>query len=67
MVLMDLKGDEGIYNHSQATMVLNEFFEAYPKGEFEYSFQGKKFRRGNFFICILQRFISKIYCFNVIF
>ena len=41
MVLMDLEGDEGIYNHSQATMVLNEFFETYPKGEFEYSFQGK--------------------------
>ena len=41
MVLMDLEGDEGIYNHSQATMVLNEFFETYPRGEFEYSFQGK--------------------------
>ena len=41
MVLMDLEGDEGIYNHSQATMVLNEFFETYPKGDFEYTFQGK--------------------------
>jgi hypothetical protein len=41
MVLMDLEGDEGIYNHSQATMVLNEFFETYPKGDFEYIFQGK--------------------------
>ena len=41
MVLMDLEGDEGIYNHSQATMVLNEFFESYPKGNFEYTFQGK--------------------------
>ncbi len=41
MVLMDLEGDEGIYNHSQATMVLNEFFDTYPKGNFEYTFQGK--------------------------
>ena len=39
-VLMDLEGDEGIYNHSQATMVLNDFFNTYPKGEFEYRFQG---------------------------
>ena len=42
MVLMDLEGDEGIYNHSQARMVLNDFFESYPKGSFEYSFQGKQ-------------------------
>ena len=42
MVLMDLEDDEGIYNHSQATMVLNDFFETYPKGNFEYSFQGKE-------------------------
>ena len=42
MVLMELEGNEGIYNHSQATMVLNDFFQNYPKGDFEYSFQGKK-------------------------
>ena len=42
MVLMDLEDDEGIYNHSQATMVLNDFFASYPKGNFEYSFQGKE-------------------------
>ena len=42
MVLMDLEDDEGIYNHSQAKMVLNDFFESYPKGNFEYSFQGKE-------------------------
>lgn len=41
IVLLDLEGDEGIYNHSQATMVLNDFFKNYPKGDFEYTFQGK--------------------------
>ena len=41
IVLLDLEGDEGIYNHSQATMVLNDFFNNYPKGDFEYTFQGK--------------------------
>ena len=41
VVLLDLEGDEGIYNHSQATMVLNDFFNDYPKGDFEYTFQGK--------------------------
>ena len=41
VVLLMLDGEEGIYNHSQATMVLNDFFNDYPKGEFEYAFQGK--------------------------
>jgi len=41
IVLLDLEGDEGIYNHSQAKMVLNDFFKDYPKGDFEYTFQGK--------------------------
>ena len=41
VVLLMLDGEEGIYNHSQATMVLNDFFNDYPKGEFEYTFQGK--------------------------
>tara|TARA_B100000674_G_scaffold155061_1_gene123676 strand:+ start:61 stop:432 length:372 start_codon:yes stop_codon:yes gene_type:complete len=42
MVLMDIEDDEGIYNHSQARMVLNDFFTSYPNGNFEYSFQGKE-------------------------
>lgn len=41
VVLLMFDGEEGIYNHSQATMVLNDFFNDYPKGEFEYTFQGK--------------------------
>ena len=41
MVLLVLEGDEGIYNHSQATMVLTGFFKEYPMGKFEYRFQGK--------------------------
>ena len=41
VVLLVLEGDEGIYNHSQATMVLSDFFKNYPKGDFEYTFQGK--------------------------
>ena len=41
MVLMVLEGDEGIYNHSQATMVLSDFFVENPRGDFEYRFQGK--------------------------
>lgn len=41
-VLLVVDGDEGIYNHSQAQMVLSDFFRHYPNGEFEYRFQGKE-------------------------
>jgi hypothetical protein len=41
IVLLMLDGEEGVYTHPQATMVLNDFFEDYPKGDFEYAFQGK--------------------------
>ena len=35
VVLLDLDGDEGIYNHSQATMVWNDCCNDDPKGEVE--------------------------------
>jgi len=41
-VLLVVDGNEGIYNHSQAQMVLSDFFRHYPSGEFEYRFQGKE-------------------------
>ena len=41
-VLLVVDGTEGIYNHAQASMVLMEFFEHHPGGDFNYEFQGKE-------------------------
>lgn len=64
IVLLDLEGDEGIYNHSQATMVLNEFFNDYPKGNFEYTFQGKNSDEEIFSVASYQVLTNK---FTVLF
>ena len=64
IVLLDLEGDEGIYNHSQATMVLNEFFKDYPKGNFEYTFQGKNSDEEIFSVASYQVLTNK---FTVLF
>ena len=64
IVLLDLEGDEGIYNHSQATMVLNDFFNNYPKGDFEYTFQGKNSDEEIFSVASYQVLTNK---FTVLF
>ena len=64
IVLLDLEGDEGIYNHSQATMVLNDFFKDYPKGDFEYTFQGKNSDEEIFSVASYQVLTNK---FTVLF
>ena len=64
IVLLDLEGDEGIYNHSQATMVLNDFFKSYPKGDFEYTFQGKNSDEEIFSVASYQVLTNK---FTVLF
>ena len=64
IVLLDLEGDEGIYNHSQATMVLNDFFNDYPKGDFEYTFQGKDSDEEIFSVASYQVYTNK---FTVLF
>ncbi len=64
IVLLDLEGDEGIYNHSQATMVLNDFFKNYPKGDFEYTFQGKNSDEEIFSVASYQVLANK---FTVLF
>ncbi|MGB2467104.1 MAG: DUF4783 domain-containing protein [Crocinitomicaceae bacterium] len=64
IVLLDLEGDEGIYNHSQATMVLNDFFKNYPKGDFEYTFQGKNSDEEIFSVASYQVLTNK---FTVLF
>ena len=64
IVLLDLEGDEGIYNHSQARMVLNDFFKDYPKGDFEYTFQGKNSDEEIFSVASYQVLTNK---FTVLF
>ena len=64
IVLLDLEGDEGIYNHSQAKMVLNDFFKDYPKGDFEYTFQGKNSDEEIFSVASYQVLTNK---FTVLF
>ena len=64
IVLLDLEGDEGIYNHSQARMVLNDFFKDYPKGDFEYTFQGRNSDEEIFSVASYQVLTNK---FTVLF
>ena len=49
-ILLNILGKEGAYNHSQAEMVLNEFFNKKPKGDFVFLFKGKENSDGIFAI-----------------
>jgi hypothetical protein len=49
-VLLNILGKEGAYNHAQAEMVLNEFFNKKPKGAFTFVFKGKETADGVFTI-----------------
>ena len=47
-VLLNLLGKEGAYNHSQAELILDEFFDKKPKGTFTFIFKGKETSDGTF-------------------
>ncbi|MFM7682301.1 MAG: DUF4783 domain-containing protein [Bacteroidota bacterium] len=47
-VLLNTLGKEGAYTHSQAQLVLNEFFTKNPKGTFSFIFKGKETSDGIF-------------------
>ena len=49
-ILLNILGKEGAYNHSQAEMVLSEFFDKKPKGSFTLVFRGKENTDGVFAI-----------------
>lgn len=47
-VLLNILGKEGAYNHSQAELILEEFFDKKPKGTFTFIFKGKESSDGIF-------------------
>jgi hypothetical protein len=47
-VLLNILGKEGAYTHSQAQLVLSEFFTKKPKGTFSFIFKGKETSDGLF-------------------
>lgn len=47
-VLLNILGKEGAYNHSQAELILDEFFDKKPKGTFTFIFKGKETSDGIF-------------------
>jgi hypothetical protein len=47
-ILLNLMGKEGAYTHSQAQLILNEFFTKKPKGTFSFIFKGKETPDGIF-------------------
>jgi hypothetical protein len=47
-ILLNILGKEGAYTHSQAQLILNEFFTKKPKGTFSFIFRGKETADGIF-------------------
>jgi hypothetical protein len=47
-ILLNILGKEGAYTHSQAQLILNEFFTKKPKGSFSFIFKGKESSDGIF-------------------
>jgi hypothetical protein len=47
-VLLNILGKEGAYSHSQAQLILSEFFTKKPKGTFSFIFRGKETSEGIF-------------------
>ena len=45
-VILSVFGKEGVYNSTQAMMVLDEFFNKKPKGNFNFIFKGKESSEG---------------------
>ncbi|MFT5581855.1 MAG: hypothetical protein ACI9XP_001872 [Lentimonas sp.] len=49
-VLINIFGKEGAYSHSQANLVLKDFFSKKPNGAFTFIFKGKESENGTFSI-----------------
>ena len=49
-IQLNILGKEGAYKHSQAEMILGDFFTKIPKGEFVFVFKGKETSDGTFAI-----------------
>ena len=49
-IQLNILGKEGAYNHSQAEMILDQFFSKTPKGDFVFVFKGKETSDGTFAI-----------------
>ncbi len=49
-LLINILGKEGAYSHSQATLVLKNFFAKHPAGTFNYTFKGREDSNGTFSI-----------------
>lgn len=47
-ILFNILGKEGAYSHSQAQLILSEFFTKKPKGTFSFIFKGKETSDGIF-------------------
>lgn len=47
-ILLNISGKEGAYTHSQAQLILSEFFNKKPKGSFSFIFKGKETSDGIF-------------------
>jgi hypothetical protein len=47
-MLLNILGKEGAYTHSQAQLILTEFFTKKPKGTFSFIFRGKETSDGVF-------------------
>jgi hypothetical protein len=45
-VILSVFGKEGVYNSTQATMVLEDYFNKKPKGTFTFVFKGKESSEG---------------------
>ena len=49
-ILLNILGNEGAYSHSQATLVLKDFFTKKPGLAFKFIFKGKETTEGSFSI-----------------
>jgi len=51
-ILLTILGDEGAYSHSQATLILKDFFTKKQCESFKFTFKGKETSEGSFAIGI---------------
>ena len=49
-ILINVEGKEGAYGHSQAVLVLKDFFTKNPPAKFAFTFKGKESTEGTFAI-----------------
>lgn len=61
-ILINVLGTEGVYSHSQAALVLKDFFTKKPSSSFKFIFKGKETTEGSFAI---GNYVSKGEAFRV--